>query len=419
MLCLENKYRNGGLMFEFSKIDRELTIYKENNVIIFGASKSGLKIKHLLEKHGVTIIAFADNNVNKIGRNVEGIRVFSVDECKEYIQDHKNTVVQIGSVYERELAEQLNERGIVCYIWYSEFMDRIRSLNKYICGKNNSELKRFLDEVEWQNLFYWQGAYMKESLMNDFQYTGKIRLMLSAPKVGNTTIENSLSKRSENIISVVHSYEYMDTFMRNLLFQYPVKLIMGVRDPIKQNLSLMYEMLTTDIIESGSYYDIEEYWDAGGDVKTIFEEYIIKGGKECYLTERNKRRKCDCLVQNFFDQQIKPFFGFDIYQYPFDKEKGCSVYQINENLSVMIYQIEKLSNLGKEVGKFLEIDDLELVKGNDSADKWYKEGYSNVVRNMPINKQYYEDCYSSKYIKHFYSDEDINKFKMQWKLDEV
>lgn len=405
-------------MFEFSKIDKELTIYKENDVIIFGASKSGLKVKHLLERHGIGIVAFVDNDAKKIGNNIEGVGIISIDGCAEYIYHHKNTVVQIGSVHERELAEQLKSEGIDSYIWYSEFMDRIRALNKNICCNEKPELKGALDEIEWQTMVFWRAAFIKESFMNDFQYTGNIRLMLSAPKVGNTTIEDSLSKRNENMFSIPHSYEYLEPSIRKLLFKYPVKLIMGVRDPVKQNLSLMYEMLTTDIIESGSYYDLAEYWNAGGNVRTIFNEYVIKNDKNCYLTERSRKRKCDCLVQNFFEQQIQPFFGVDVYQYPFDKEKGFSVYHINDKLSIMIYQLEKLSGLAKEIGTFLGIKNLELEIGNDSAGKWYRESYMDVVKNMPLDKQYYTDCYTGKYIKHFYSEEDIEKFKAQWKVDE-
>ena len=36
-------------MLEFSKIDKELEVYKNSNVFIFGASKAGLNIKHFFE----------------------------------------------------------------------------------------------------------------------------------------------------------------------------------------------------------------------------------------------------------------------------------------------------------------------------------------------------------------------------------
>ena len=45
-------------MIQFSKIDAELSIYKEKEVVIFGASSTGKKVKEILEKNGIKDIFF-------------------------------------------------------------------------------------------------------------------------------------------------------------------------------------------------------------------------------------------------------------------------------------------------------------------------------------------------------------------------
>lgn len=50
-----------------SKIDFELNVYKENKLYLFGASSTGLKVKRELEKYGISITAFIDNDESKYG----------------------------------------------------------------------------------------------------------------------------------------------------------------------------------------------------------------------------------------------------------------------------------------------------------------------------------------------------------------
>ena len=109
----------------------------------------------------------------------------------------------------------------------------------------------------------------------------------------------------------------------------------------------------------------------------------------------------------------------DLYQFPFDKEKGFSIYHVNKNLDILVYQLEKLNSLSKEIGEFFGIKDLELIRGNDSGNKWYKESYLSAEKNMPIYQEYFDNCYSNKYIKHFYKEEDIDKFKNKWRKNVV
>ncbi len=47
--------------------------------IIFGSGDVGIKCKNLLEKKGIEIIGYADNNPNKQGKNISGIPIISPD----------------------------------------------------------------------------------------------------------------------------------------------------------------------------------------------------------------------------------------------------------------------------------------------------------------------------------------------------
>ena len=81
----------------------------------------------------------------------------------------------------------------------------------------------------------------------------------------------------------------------------------------------------------------------------------------------------------------------------------------------MIYQLEKMILLEKEIGRFFQIEGFSLIKVNDSQDKWYSGLYEKTKKELRLDRDYFEKCYSGKFMKHFYNDKDIAIFKEKWK----
>ena len=88
-------------MLEFSKIDKDFNVYKNNDVYLFGASKAGIKVKEILEKNGVHIKGFIDNNELKHGTEFCGINVFSFSDYLKVSKDTTSTLIQISSTFEK------------------------------------------------------------------------------------------------------------------------------------------------------------------------------------------------------------------------------------------------------------------------------------------------------------------------------
>lgn len=109
-----------------------------------------------------------------------------------------------------------------------------------------------------------------------------------------------------------------------------------------------------------------------------------------------------------------PFLGIDIYTKEFDKKRGYSVYQFG-NVEIFIYQLEKLNVVFSELAKFLGRESACMRLGNDAEMKWYNRYYKKAQKDIVLSKEYVETCYTGKYIKHFYSEEDIIKFRSIWK----
>ncbi|MDB2345726.1 hypothetical protein N9V61_02760, partial [Flavobacteriaceae bacterium] len=58
---------------------------------LFGAGSNGLMAKRALDdSNSVNVVAFIDDDKTKVGRTIEGISVFGLDEKLKKILDHQN-----------------------------------------------------------------------------------------------------------------------------------------------------------------------------------------------------------------------------------------------------------------------------------------------------------------------------------------
>ncbi|SDK04105.1 D-alanyl-lipoteichoic acid biosynthesis protein DltD [Sediminibacillus albus] len=102
------------------------------NIIIFGSGSSAEKIRRVINKHKVKIIAYADNNKDKVGSRIKDIPVISPSELKSKEYDY----ILIGSIYFEEIREQLLKIGIpeekiLEYYKYHNFISLQTKLEKY------------------------------------------------------------------------------------------------------------------------------------------------------------------------------------------------------------------------------------------------------------------------------------------------
>ena len=239
-------------------------------------------------------------------------------------------------------------------------------------------------------------------------------VIYSAPKTGNTTLNTGMGQRFlENIFfSQWHSMSAigLNTSQKRECASRVKKIVTGVRDAVAQNLSLVYEI---------PYFHCMVLGEEGYDAQKVFSYYVM----DSIIHEKKRREsgtygfelehRAPHLIQSWYDDTLKPEFGIDLYDYPFDKEKGYSIYQIGEH-EILVYQLEKLDSLYDIIRDFIGIETLHFEKTNDGELKWYKDYYSNFRKNVAFEKEYIDKTYSGKMMKHFYSDEDIAKFRSKW-----
>jgi|SRR5699024_7377541 len=225
-------------------------------------------------------------------------------------------------------------------------------------------------------------------------------------KVGSQSIRESLKTQG---ITAPHKHrltyktykEYDIDFMKRPIYILWLRKLLAKVVSKKKNLkiiTLVREPIQRNISEFFQHYNELNY------------KGIYKGDpQEVFLSEFPQD-----IPLNWFDDELKKVFGIDIYKYPFDREKGFTIISEN-NLDLLVIKLEELDNLEKQIGKFVGLKEFRLDTVNRASKKPYGEFYKYFKRNLKFTENYIEEMYNSKYMTHFYTQEEINAFKEKWK----
>ncbi len=79
------------------------------------------------------------------------------------------------------------------------------------------------------------------------------------------------------------------------------------------------------------------------------------------------------LVQDFFEQQVKPFLKIDVYDFTFDKGNGYSIIE-HDNMKIFIYRVEKIPLIYRKLAAFLDAENPEVPFNKKMLeDYWLRE----------------------------------------------
>lgn len=392
------------------KIDKSLSIYRNKSVILWGASSEGEMAYDILERNGISVIAFFDTAEEKWGKCFLGLEILSLKKMKRRLKS-KNTVLQIASCNEIEIMEQLKNMGITNYVSYSELL-LIPELEKFLMFEKKPQLYDYFLKYIFCPVKIFNHMWNYSSIYTNQKYVSSV-ICCMPTKTGNHTVMHTGKKYCPPDVLLVDSWH--TSFHVNEFFDVvntlKKKIVTAVREPISQNLSLLYELAG-----SGLLVDQTAFWENDYDelLKKIYEIECNKNNKDCMYRKDMHTNHMTELVQNFFENEFEQNLGIRLYDYPFDKEKGCSIIQVGD-LEIFIFQVEKLNVIYKELFQFIGLNlDLPLENGNVAENKWYRDYYKKAKETITFSKEYFEWSYNSPYLRHFYSKKDIEEFKQKW-----
>lgn len=244
------------------------------------------------------------------------------------------------------------------------------------------------DVMEQMEMTYKYFAFLP--LHND-----EIILIYQPGKVGSATVYKSILNYKRHVLHC-HRLEDIgedDSSLLKLLELKSGKIISLVRDPVARQIAAMWQSITqVHLYSAGAdFAEIENYF---------FPERSIRGGF------------------GWFNGQMKKVFNIDVFEYPFDHEKGYSIFQ-KGNIEVLLMKMEKLNDLEDVIGEFLNIKNFKLWNENESICKPYRFAYKDYKADFKLGKEVLEKLYiKSQYTKHFYSEQERESMYKKWLKEE-
>lgn len=186
---------------------------------------------------------------------------------------------------------------------------------------------------------------------------------------------------------------YAASLYRNVIRRHRrAKIITLVREPIGTNISMYFQVL--------SRYTGFAYQESQFTTLQLIDIFRSKYNFTRPLT--------------WFDVEMKPAIGIDVYQYPFSPQEGYSIIQAG-NLELLILKAETPDSLKERViAEFVGLDRFELLRSNVSDKKKYARQYLEFKNTIRFPASFVDGMYSSRFAKHFYSETELAALRTKW-----
>ena len=97
----------------YIKIDgADINNFKDKEIILFGASSTGIKALEEFENIGAVITGFSDNSIDKHGTEFCGYMIYPPETVKLMAENNPELSIMVTSTYDKEISAQLKEMGI-------------------------------------------------------------------------------------------------------------------------------------------------------------------------------------------------------------------------------------------------------------------------------------------------------------------
>ncbi len=222
-------------------------------------------------------------------------------------------------------------------------------------------------------------------------HNDEIILVYQCGKVGSTTVSNSIRAFGRNVLHchTLTDIGENDDDLYKVLNLKSGKIICLVRDPVAKAIAAMWECVN----------EVERY-----SREVDFQEI------ERYFLSKNLAEE----EFKWFDEQMKKYFQIDVFQYPFDQEKGYSIIK-KENIELLLMKLEKLNELEEVIGEFLSMKGFRLYNTNIGLKKAYRFAIQEYKETVNISQEQLEDVYiRNARMQHFYTEKERHELYLKW-----
>lgn len=165
-----------------------------------------------------------------------------------------------------------------------------------------------------------------------------------------------------------------------------IKIVTIVREPLSQIISQIFQQL--------NLYDIEQLRHLILDTPHIDYSY----------------------PESWCSEELQSFSGVDILEESFDRERGYSIYS-NDRCDLLVIRFDAIGDIFNQAMEELSsIPNWELSRVNISSNKRYSSQYRSFKSELTVDPELIDRLYQSQYMRHFYTDNQIDQLTKSWNI---
>jgi hypothetical protein len=200
------------------------------------------------------------------------------------------------------------------------------------------------------------------------------------------------SRREGRIRQYVATSEWRTTYDLVVKPERNIKIITLVREPIGRNISAFFQGLDKWARVENAHLNVP--------IETLAETFHRDYPHTRPLT--------------WFDDELKAVTGIDVYAHPFPKADGHQrLRQGRFDVLIMRHDLPDPVK-AKCMSEFLDIPGIEIVRDNESENKAYADCYRAFQAAVRLPPEYIEEMLGSKYARHFYPEDEIERLRGKW-----
>ena len=394
------------------RLIENIDILLKSKIVIYGAGYYGWTNYNKLTVAGIPISYICDRDPGKWNDGSDGMEIISPERLKEIDKGEDIAIIVAAQApHAAQIMDDIEKLELKT--------DKILTLlGLEILFVQNAYNPKISEEVREYTIQFEK--LKKEAIsLNRNLDTACFRtphilfhgiLIYLPQKVGSTTIENSL--RMADIDKLKAHYYARRPFTSYFKESFGVDLSMLKKNKSNKIISLVREPISRGY--SSLFYEMGRHG-----------AYIIMSNGDSFVDSCAEALKTEVFELSdwtvryghefdWFDHEMKSAFGIDVFEHPFDKEKGYSIIK-QDNIEILLMKLEKLNSLESVIGEFVGAPHFKLVNANEGSDKTYKNLYKNVREVIKIPREvvdlYYKD---NPRMDHFYTEEEKAGFLKKW-----
>ena len=392
-----------------------------SNIVLYGAGGKGNDVFTRLKRAGILPSFFIDLDEGKCGNYNGNVRIISPFELEKNELNDGYIYIVACIEHPKEVVDLFNQMHLnnVRIITYWGIKMALYINRQYLYKKCTKEILLLdVEKKRRKNRFLNVGYGHICSLAS---YSENTIWILQPGKTASTTLEQRLGKNGVDY-KKMHKLEYpqhllgdsyRDIWAENVseMKKGPLKVIVAVREPIARDYSAFWQAFS-----EGNEMAMEmPIFDK--DFQKMYDEYIdilLKGSQ--YMKDKLGSSLVFSWGDEFkwFDEQIKKYLDIDVFQYPFDREKGYKIIK-KGGIELFLYKVEKLETILNKISSFIGTRKLPPINDNVGEKKWYGLAYRQFRKEVKIPRKYVDHYYKNTKMDYFYTLIEKREFLDKWK----